>query len=75
MIGVYFHNRVAVGDVPAGITVSRQSKLPSGDFRITEYVWGPTSLWFLDKDKFTAEEREQCCRAYLQQIVAEKVEQ
>ena len=44
-----------------GITVSKKATLPSGDFEITEYIFqraGYVSLWFIDRDKFTADERE-----------------
>ncbi len=47
---------------PPGITVSRTPELPTGDFGITEFSWGQTSLWFIDSHRFTANERQQ---AYL----------
>jgi len=47
---------------PAGITVTKRDSLPDGDFGITEYCWGDASLWFLDADEFTADERQE---AYL----------
>ncbi len=55
--GFWFHNRMAVDDDPAGITVSRHG-LPGGEFGLTEYCWGSVSLWFVDSDCFTADERQ-----------------
>ena len=55
---VYFFDRVGTVGHPAGMTISKQSKLPDGDFRITEYCWGAVSLWFIDADEFTADERQ-----------------
>ena len=43
---------------PPGITVSKSNTLPEGDFTITEYTWEGHSLWFIDKDNFTEDERE-----------------
>lgn len=54
----YYYERSETSEVPAGITVSKQPKLPDGDFVITEYCWGETSLWFIESDEFTADERE-----------------
>ena len=60
-----FHIRLACGDDhPAGITVSKGADLPAGDFRITEYCWGDTSLWFVDSDKFTDDERQAAYQAF-----------
>lgn len=50
---------------PAGITVTKRTKLPEGDFGITEYTWGNTSLWFLNDDKFNADERQEAYLTYL----------
>jgi hypothetical protein len=58
MNGVWFHNRRASGNDPGGVTVSRSKELPAGDFGITEYFWGDTSLWFVDDDNFTDDERQ-----------------
>ena len=55
---VWYHFRAAEGDAPAGITVSKTARLPDGDFGLTEYRWGPTELWFVDGDGFTADERQ-----------------
>ena len=66
MKSLYFHNRRVSGDVPAGVTVSRREKLPEGNFRITEYSWGPLSLWFVDSDKFTAKQRHAAYKAFLE---------
>ena len=38
----HFFEREATKMVPAGVTVSKNAKLPEGDFRITEYSWGST---------------------------------
>ncbi len=59
----YFYPRSAAHNAPAGMTVSKLSKLPEGDFRITEYTWGDTTLWFIDKDLFTAGERNEAFHA------------
>lgn len=64
-MGPYFFMRDATDDVPSGWTVSKRKKLPKGDFRATEYVWGPTSLWFVDQDNFTEEERQQAYRSFM----------
>jgi hypothetical protein len=61
---VWFHQRLADGETPAGCTVSRQEKLPDGDFRITEYEWPLATLWFVDSDKFTSDERQAAYVAY-----------
>jgi len=57
-IKFHMHPREATKTCPAGLTVSRKSKLPDGDFRITSYSWGRVKLWFVDADKFTADERQ-----------------
>lgn len=62
---VYFYPRAATDTVPAGMTVSKQSTIPKGDFRITEYSWGPHTLWFVDDDKFTADERQAALEGFL----------
>lgn len=62
---VYFHNRLADKQAPAGITVSRSEELIDDIFAITEYVWGDVSLWFVDSDNFTADEREAAYIAFL----------
>jgi hypothetical protein len=55
----YFHLRKKHKGCPAGTTVTKRPELPKGNFRITEYHFGPAaSLWFLDKDHFTADERQ-----------------
>lgn len=56
--GFWFHVRVADGDTPEGFTVSKRKRLPPGDFRITEYLWGEFALWFVDADNFTEDERK-----------------
>ena len=56
--GVYFHERLAATDCPAGVTVSRRKELPPGDFVIDEFSWGDLTLWFVAADDFTADERQ-----------------
>lgn len=53
------HDRMATADCPTGVTISRRQKLPKGDFMITEYSWPWVTLWFVDADKFTADERQE----------------
>lgn len=55
---IHFFNRAGSYGRPAGITVSKRHELPSGEFGITEYTWGNVSLWFVDDDHFTADERQ-----------------
>ena len=59
----YYFTRLPNDGNPGGITVSKQETLPAGDFRITEYRWGRewsgASLWFVDADRFTADERQE----------------
>ncbi len=57
MTTFHLFKRMKDGNNPAGITVSKKPKLPRGDFGITEYSWGPLTLWFVDKDRFSADER------------------
>ena len=57
-MGFWFYNRIGLPDHPAGITVSKHETLPVGDFQITEYTWDSVSLWFVDADRFTADERQ-----------------
>ena len=64
MSKTYFHKRKATADCPAGITVSKKAKLPEGDFKITEYSWGSTKLWFVDVDNFSADERQSIYYAF-----------
>lgn len=47
-------------------TVSKTDPLPSGDFRLTEYCWGPVSLWFIDSQRFTPAERQAAYFGFLQ---------
>lgn len=69
--GFWFHDRLGDGAAhPAGITVSKRQKLPDGDFRITEYCWGGVSLWFVDGDAFTDDERQEAYVAALEQSLA-----
>ena len=64
MIGVYFYPRKAYRGDPAGITVSKRSMLPDGEFGITEYAWGNVSLWFVNEDEFSADERQSAYYAF-----------
>jgi len=66
MIGVYFYPRQAHGENPAGITVSKRDALPAGEFGITEYLWGGVTLWFVDQDECTADERQSAYYAFLE---------
>ena len=59
MRNYYFFHRHEDDDNPAGITVSKRPQLPAGEFDLTEWKWGPVVLWFLDDDKFTANERQE----------------
>lgn len=65
----YFHFRQQYGDAPAGYTVTKQAKLPDGDFVITEYTWHDSSryltLWFMDSDEFTEDERNVAAEQFL----------
>lgn len=61
----YCYPRMATGNSPSGITISKCRPLPSGDFGITEYSWGSLSLWFVDDDEFTADERQIAYMAYV----------
>ena len=65
MRGFWFHDRMADGADPAGITVSKREELPHGDFRITEYTWGGVTLWFVDADEFTPDERQAAYEAFV----------
>lgn len=63
----YFFYRNAHHGDPAGVTVSKKPELPDGEFQLTEYVWqshGYVSLWFIDDDKFTANQRNAAYKAY-----------
>ena len=63
----YFFPRMADKlDCPAGITVSKKSVLPNGDFRLDEYIWPDINfaLWFVAADNWTAEEREEAIREF-----------
>lgn len=67
----YFFRRLADGENPAGITVSKFNLLPRGDFKLTEYIWGQFSLWFVDNDKFTAGERQLAYEQYIDFLIEE----
>ena len=55
---IYFFLRMPSDNDPGGYTVTKKPALPIGDFRITEFNWPDMTLWFIDDDKFTADERE-----------------
>jgi hypothetical protein len=55
----YVFGRRAGSDAPAGLTISKHEALPSGAFAITEYWFGQNTLWFVDADKFTTDERQE----------------
>ncbi len=63
-MNAYFFERQTDGRNPAGVTVSKAEKLPGGDFQLTEFTWPDCTLWFLDDDDFTEDERE-ACRVYV----------
>ena len=63
-----FYSRAASGDCPAGWTVTRCESLPVGDFTITEYKWDTISLWFVDSDGFTADEREAMYERFCKEV-------
>ena len=65
----YFHQRVADKKNPAGLTVTKKRKLPKGDFRITNYSWPDVVLWFMDSDKFTANERQSVYLAFITRTI------
>lgn len=68
VVRVHFIPRKVFRGCPAGLTVSKSLKLPKGDFKITEYHWGDTSLWFVDRDKFTADERQACYLRFMEKM-------
>ena len=64
MSGYYFFPRLADGDNPAGVTVSKTKALPAGEFSLSEYIWGPIHLWFIDAQNFTEDERQAAYHAF-----------
>lgn len=65
----FFWRRESNG-TEAGWTVSKKEKLPRGDFRITDYSWPYTKLWFIDDDNFTVTERQQAFVAHINNEVS-----
>ena len=61
--GVHLFPRMAEGDTPAGITISKHDTLPAGDFQLDEWIWPDLALWFVAADDFTADERQAVYRA------------
>ena len=65
----YYLARQADGENPAGLTVSKNDELPEGDFKLTEYCWGwgeaSVSLWFVDADDFSEDERQLAFQMFL----------
>lgn len=67
----YFFEREATEELESGWTISKKPKLPEGDFRINEYKWCSLSLFFVDKDNFSADERQAAYIAFVEEIVGE----
>ena len=61
----FFTRRAEGKDRPGGTTVSRRGTLPNGDFGITEYVWPRATLWFVDADHFSADDRQAAFMAFM----------
>lgn len=57
--------RMAELGSPAGFTISKTEALPEGDFRVTEFTWGNFTLWFIDQQEFTADERQAAYLGFL----------
>jgi hypothetical protein len=70
----HFYQRREEPGKPAGVTVSKKPALPKGDFGITEWIWGPTVLWFVDDDEFTADERQAAYEGVMHATVIEQME-
>ncbi len=70
---VFFHPRKASPRCTSGFTVSKRKQLPKGDFGITDFSWGSLSLWFIDKDKFTADERQAAYLSFVSDNLARKL--
>lgn len=62
---IYFFERLESEYYPAGLTVSKNDVLPDGDFLITEFSWGGCTLWFIDADEFTDDERQTAYEAVI----------
>lgn len=60
---LYFFQRKPGESSPGGVTVSKTEELPDGDFRVTEFYWGKTSLWFVDDHHFSASERQEAYKS------------
>ena len=60
-----FFNKLEKCPIVDGITVSKSELSRSAKLQITEYVWGHISLWFVDDDKFTENERQGCFEAFM----------
>ena len=62
MSALVFIPRMPDGDSPGGLTVSKNIRLPDGEFQLNSFTWatadGPVRLWFVAVDNFTADERE-----------------
>ena len=54
---MFFFPRVASGDTPAGVTVSRTRELPDGEFQLDEYEFADGVLWFVHEHGFSQFER------------------
>ncbi len=66
---IYFIKRAADGATTSEITVSKSPRLPDGDFQITKYLWDFGSLWFVDSDNFTPDERQLAWREWRRVII------
>jgi len=65
---IWFFSRNGDSNTPSGITASKNGELPEGDFGITEYCWGPVSLWFVNSDNFTDDERQIAYEEYCYEV-------
>lgn len=61
----YLFYRLGTDTIPQGWTVSKRQTLPKGDFSITPYKWCNYTLWFVDEDNFTADERQAVFYEYM----------
>ena len=54
----HYFVRQADGGNPAGVTVSKVTPLPAGDFQLDEYLLDGFALWFVESQEFTELERK-----------------
>ena len=62
-------DRLEYGRV-VGQTVTKRAALPDGEFQIDEYVWPDRTIWFVQSDNFTEDEREAVYEALKEQAGA-----